>query len=72
MLNREEHVKLCKERALEYLSSNDPTNAIASMLSDLSKHPETNKISENLSMIGMMYAMNQDIKGARRFIEGFH
>ena len=71
-MTREEHLKICKERALGYLNENDLTNAIASMLSDLSKHPETNKLPETLSMIGMMYVMNKDIAGAYRFIEGFN
>ncbi len=72
MIEREKHLKLCKERALEYLNENDLSNAVASMLSDLSKHPETRKISPVLSMLGMMYVAEQDIQGVRRFIEGFN
>ncbi len=72
MLTREEHVKWCKERALEYLNEGDLTNAVSSMLSDLGKHAETNKLSETFSILGMMYVMNQDIKGVQRFIEGFY
>jgi len=41
MATRKEHVDWCKKRALEYVEKNDFTSAIASMISDLQKHPET-------------------------------
>lgn len=71
MRTREEHLELCKENAIEYLRSNDVTNAVISMLSDLSKHPETSKFSKVLEKLGMMYIVQQDLKGAKRWIEGF-
>ena len=37
---RAEHLQWCKDRALEYLPD-DPTQAMASMVSDLRKHKET-------------------------------
>lgn len=40
-MNRQEHLEWCKKRALEYVDKGDLTNAFASMLSDLRKHPET-------------------------------
>ena len=38
---RDEHLAWCKQRALEYADRGDTTNAVASMMSDLGKHPET-------------------------------
>jgi hypothetical protein len=71
MMTREEHLEWCKARAREYLDQGDVINAIASMLSDLSKHDETRGIGEKMSGLGMMYAMNHDLSGARHLIEGF-
>jgi hypothetical protein len=39
-MSRADHLAWCKQRALEYLDAGDRTNAIASMISDLRKHPE--------------------------------
>lgn len=70
-MTRQEHMDWCKKRALEYLDKGDVANAVASMLSDLSKHPETT-IPPELSMIGMLSVMSNDRDGARRFIVGFN
>lgn len=40
-MTREEHLEWCRARALEYVAMNDLPNAVNSMLSDLTKHPET-------------------------------
>ena len=71
---RAEHMRWCKRRALEYLDQPDGPdvpNAIASMLSDLSKHRETAAAGRAMGPIGLSYAMAHDTEGARRFIEGF-
>jgi hypothetical protein len=39
--DRAEHLQWCKDRALEYVELGDSHNAIASMLSDLNRHPHT-------------------------------
>lgn len=70
-MTRDEHMKWCKERALRYLDENDCQNAIASMLSDLSKHEETRGIGEKLAMLGIM-AIRQGPREVRKFIEGFN
>jgi hypothetical protein len=70
-MTRDEHLKWCKKRALEYLEAGDVHSAIASMMSDLKKHEELGGISDILTQLGLSYAMNQDHDGARRFIEGF-
>ncbi len=68
---RAEHMRWCKERALGYLKENDSKNAVASMLSDLTKHPETNLLMQN-PIYGTMGIMAMDsVEDARRFIEGF-
>jgi len=69
---REAHLAWCKKRALEYLDRREVANAITSMMSDLSKHPETDCKNPHLTMLGMMAVQQNDISGARRFIEGFN
>jgi hypothetical protein len=71
-MTRSEHVAWCKERALEYIEDGDLPNAVASMLSDLEKHPETENLPRALGPIGLLMAMNQDKAGVRRWIEGFN
>ena len=38
---REEHLKWCKQRALEYVDLGNLPEAFASFQSDMTKHPET-------------------------------
>lgn len=72
MRTRVEHLEWCKERALEYLDRGDVQNAIASMLSDLRKHPELEySANPHLALIGMTIAADGDVKRARNYIEGF-
>lgn len=72
-MTRTEHLEWCKKRANEYLDRGDVPNAVASMLSDLSKHDGTKLAPGSiLTQLGMMTAMNNDIDGARRFIDGFN
>jgi len=40
-MNRQEHLKWCKQRALEYVDRNELTQAYTSFISDLGKHDET-------------------------------
>lgn len=70
-MNRAEHLQWCKDRALEYLNRGDGQNAVASMLSDLRKHPQTASSVEIGTML--MFATNMnDMNSVRRFIEGFN
>jgi hypothetical protein len=69
-MTRDEHLAWCKERALEYWRAGDLENAVASMGSDLDKHPEMG-CNPSLLMVGAMYAMNFDFDGVKRWIEGF-
>lgn len=71
-MTRTEHVAWCKKRAHEYLSRGDLTNAVTSMMSDMSKHPETNLNTPTLAMIGMLAVQSGDEREVRRFIDGFN
>jgi hypothetical protein len=68
---REEHLAWCKQRALEYVDHGDVVSAIASMMSDLNKHPDT-KPNHVMNMLALSYARDNDLDGARRFINGFN
>ena len=73
-VSRADHLQWCKDRALEYLKpgpSYNLSDAVASMGSDLKKHPETAGM-DSLVMIGMFEVMQGNEAGVRRFIEGFN
>ena len=67
---RDEHLAWCKTRALEYADRDELIDAVASMGSDLGKHPET-KPNDALIMLGAFHAADHDQAGVRRWIEGF-
>lgn len=72
-MTRQEHVKWAKDRALQYVDSGDLTNAYASMVSDLGKHPETE--GHPAITLGMMLMMDGSLSTKhemRKFIEGFN
>lgn len=71
-MDRAAHLQWCKDRALEYADCGDMVNAVASMASDMRKHPET-KIHAGLQLMVIMAAGGLlDRPGElRRFIEGF-
>lgn len=72
-MNRAEHLQWCKDRALQYVEAGQLQQAMASLLSDLRKHPDT---TDHIGMeLGLsMMAMGQlDRPGEmRQFIEGFN
>ena len=72
-MNRNEHLEWCKQRALEYVERGELSNAMASMGSDLEKHPDTEN-HPAIQMGVMMLAggmLNSDHE-MRKFINGFH
>jgi hypothetical protein len=71
-MTREQHLAWCKKRAHEYLAKGDTANAVASMMSDLGKHPETAVKSPALNMLGLMAAQSGDVGEVRRYIDGFN
>ncbi len=68
---RDEHLAWAKERALAYVEAGELANAFASMLSDLGKHAEL-RTEHVLAEIGMLYVIQLDAPGMRRWIEGFN
>ena len=71
-MNRAEHVAWCKARALEYVDRGDLAGAVASMVSDLTKHEGTDKPAyASLGMIGLM-EVSIGPGAVRRWIEGFN
>ena len=70
---REEHLAWCKQRALAYVDQGDLQNALASMGSDMSKHPQTDSpaVAAILGMDGIRCVISNDANGMRRLIEGF-
>ena len=72
-MNRAEHLKWCKKRALEYVAIGDIQEAVTSMMSDLRKHPETeNHAGIELGMLMLMTGQLRSPEDARKFIEGFN
>jgi hypothetical protein len=71
-VDRAEHMQWAKDRALEYADRGDVANAVASMGSDLRKHPETRDHDGMMLMMMMAAAGQFDRPGElRKFIEGF-
>ena len=70
MTTREEHLEWCKERARVYIEAGDLSNAVASMASDMRKHPECG-VNEFLVAAGMIHVINYDEREVRRWVEGF-
>lgn len=72
-MTRQEHLDWCKKRALEYVDHGDLQNAVASMMSDLRKHPETESSTNGiLGQLGLIAAMSNDEREVRRYITGFN
>ena len=72
-MNRNEHVDWCKQRALEYIEQDDLASALASMGSDLNKHPDTEG-HPGIQMDIMLLAGGQLDRPdqMRKFIQGFN
>jgi hypothetical protein len=70
MRTREEHLEWCKERARVHLDAGDLANAVASMASDMEKHPECG-VNKFLVMAAMLHVANYDEREVRRWVEGF-
>ena len=70
MRTYDEHLAWCKQRAREYLDHGDIAGAVASMLSDMNKHEET-QVHPMLQAYGLLVASRFDMIEAKMFIEGF-
>jgi hypothetical protein len=69
-MNRQDHLQWAKDRALAYLPA-DPVNAMASMISDLRKHPELAG-HIGISILPIAYGRHDDPAEVRKWIEGFN
>ena len=70
---RAEHMAWCKARAIAEADAGDPAGAIASMTSDLGKHPETQQHSgRELTIMMLMSGMLSGADEVRRHITGFN
>ena len=70
MRSREDHLAWAKDLAMQDLRAGNLQDACATMVGRLNEHPET-KCADALAMIGMMYVMQYDVAGMKRWIEGF-
>lgn len=70
-MNRSEHLKWCKDRALEYVDAGDNAQAFSSMISDLRKHEDLEDSAQFGMSLGML-ALQGGTGEMRRFIEGFN
>lgn len=73
-MTRQEHIAWCKERAIAEMDySKKPTDGIVSMMSDLIKHPETDKESLiYLCTMQLMMYPKMTRQEAINFINGFN
>jgi hypothetical protein len=73
VVTRTEHLAWAKERALEYADRGDVAQAMASLGSDLNKHPDTAGHSgiELMTMLAMTGHLSTS-REVREFIEGFN
>lgn len=72
-MERAEHLQWCKDRALEYVHAGDIQRAVASMSSDLSKHPDT--VNHPAISLGTMLLLGGHMKSAsetEKWINGFN
>ena len=73
LTTRSEHLAWCKQRALEYCDQGDTTQAAASFMSDMGKHPETESHIALGLMAQMLFGgMLSTPSEMRKFIEGFN
>jgi len=69
-MTRNDHLEWAKKRALAYLPGNS-VEAMTSMGSDLTKHPELAKHA-GLRIMPIFYGAQHDPEAVRRWIEGFN
>ena len=70
---RAEHLKWCKDRALEYLDAGDLNQAFTSFQSDMTKHPETkNHAALQIAILLLFGGHLSTDKEMRDWINGFN
>jgi hypothetical protein len=71
-VTRDEHLAWAKERTLEYVEAGELANAVASMGSDLRKHPDFQKPVYSTLMLLGLYEIERGRDAVRRWVEGFN
>lgn len=73
-MTRTEHMQWAKDRAMKYVETGDFNEAVTSMLSDLSKHPETEGSAHGIcAQLGMFELMRGPTReSVTRYITGFN
>lgn len=69
-MTRDEHVRWARDRAFQYLDAGDLDQALASMTSDLSNHPQTEDIARSFGPLGFI-AYSRGPVALRAYISGF-
>lgn len=73
MMNRAEHLQWAKNRAIEYVDLGDFPSAIASMHSDLNKHPDLNYDKKLIAALyGILIAEPLTKKRVTKWINDFN
>jgi len=75
VVTRAEHLAWAKERALEYADRGETASAIASLRSDLGKHPDTASSARIIDELMFPLALTGDFERPgelRKFIERFN
>jgi len=72
----DEHLEWCKKRAYEYVERGELLNAVTSMSSDVTKHPDGPKEGSPtvalLMLAGALSAQHGDVREVRHWIDGWH
>lgn len=70
-MNRAEHLRWAKDRALVYVDAGQTLTAFSSLASDLDKHPETaGHAAAELGMLQLLSGQLSSPREMREFIEG--
>ena len=72
-MDRKEHLQWCKDRAIEYVDDNDLPQALASFISDMSKHSGT--ATPLVAEMGMSLTLSGKLSTAhemKEWINGFN
>jgi len=72
MTTRKEHVMWCKLRAHKYVDLGDMSQAVMSMVSDLSNHPETDMTALKMLMLAGMMEAQRGTDAVRKWINDFN
>jgi len=73
-MSHDDHLAWAKKRALQYVDAGELANAIASMGSDLEKHPDWagGKVVAFMVTEAVLFEIQKGPAAVRRWIEGFN